>query len=189
MSPADSREFGLRPGAKRARPFWSRGGCWSCRKRAHDRVERRLTLEADARPIGQREISALQFGVIGETAEGAEYAGIGFRAAETETAGDGERHLIAAVGEQRTARPAVTLGHLDGASVLHDAVGLGRIDLDDVVAIRTKPAKTNEIFHVLRRKKIFAGRERRIIIAGNLREQGKIERIAWLFEPAQPEGC
>src|SRR5262245_26223209 len=131
--------------AQRARPFWSRGGCWSRRKRAHDRVERRLTLEADAPPIGQREISALQFGVIGETDEGAEHAGIGFRAAETETAGNCERHLIAAVGEQCTARPAVALGHLDGASVLHDAIGLRRIDLDDVVAIRMQAAKTNEI--------------------------------------------
>src|SRR5262245_51335864 len=114
MSPADSREFGLRRGATRAALVVSRR-LWSRRKRAHDRVERRLTLEADARPIGQREISALQFGVIGETAEGAEHAGIGFRAAETETAGNGERHLIAAVGEQCTARPAVALGHLDGA--------------------------------------------------------------------------
>src|SRR5262245_56426317 len=183
MSPLIPRDLACGP-ARRARPFLSRGGCWSRRKRAHDRVERRLTLEADARPIGQREMAALQFGVIGETAEGAEYAGIGFRAAETETAGNCERHLIAAVGEQCTARPAVALGHLDGASVLHDAIGLRRIDLDDVVALGTKPAKTNEIFHVLRRKKIFAGRERRIIIAGNLREQSKIERIAWLLEPA-----
>src|SRR5262249_17087325 len=167
-----------------AGPLWSRGGCWSRRKRAHDRVERRLTLEADARPIGQREMAALQFGVIGETAEGAEHAGIGFRAAETETAGNCERHLIAAVGEQCTARPAVALDHLDGARVLHDAIGLPRRDLDDVVAIRMQAAKTNEIFHVLRRKKIFTGRERRIIIGGNLREQGKIERIAWLLEPA-----
>src|SRR5262245_26380124 len=183
MSPLIPRDLAC-GAAQRARPFWSRGGCWSRRKRAHDRVERRLTLEADARPIGQREMAALQFGVIGETAEGAEYAGVGFRAAETETAGNCERHLIAAMGEQCTARPAVALAHLDGARVLHDAIGLRRIDLDDVVAIRMQAAKPNEIFHVLRRKKIFTGRERRIIIAGNLCEQGKIERIAWLLEPA-----
>src|SRR5262249_12116214 len=95
--------------------LFSRNGCWSRRQRAHDGVKRRLAFEADARPIGQREIAALQFGVIGETAEGTEYAGIGFRAAETETAGNGERHLIAAVGEQRTARPAVAFHHCDGA--------------------------------------------------------------------------
>ena len=81
----------------------------------------------------------------------------------------------------------MALDHRDGACVLHDAVGLRRIDLDDVVAVRTQPAKTNEIFHVLRRKKIFSGRERGIIRVGDLREQGKIERIAWLLEPAQPE--
>src|SRR5215471_797059 len=117
MSPLIPRDLAC-GAAQRARPFWSRGGCWSRRKRAHDRVERRLTLEADARPIGQREIAALQFGVIGETAEGAEHAGIVFRAAEIETAGDCERHLIAAVGEQCTARPAVAFRHCDGARVL-----------------------------------------------------------------------
>src|SRR5260370_5516515 len=115
----------------------------SRRKRAHDGIERGLTLEADARPVGQREIAALQLGVIGKAAEGAEYAGIGFRAAETETAGNRERHLIAAVGEHCTARPAVALDHRDGARGLHYAVDLRRIDLDDALAVPAQPPNTN----------------------------------------------
>src|SRR5215467_7065907 len=122
--------------AKSVAPFLFSRRPLSRRKRAHDGIERGLTLEADARPVGQWEIAALQLGVIGKTAEGAEYAGIGFRAAETETAGNRQRHLIAAVGKQCTARPAVSLDHRDGACILHDAVGLRRIDLDDVVAVR-----------------------------------------------------
>src|SRR5262249_58719689 len=101
--------------AESVRPFLFSRCPLSRGKRAHDGIERRLTLEADAGPVGQREIAALQFGIIGKAAEGAEYAGIGFRAAEAETAGNGERHLIAAVGKQRTARPAVALAHREDA--------------------------------------------------------------------------
>ena len=151
-------------------------------------VERRLPLESDAGPFRQREIAAVQLGVIGKAAEGAEYAGIGFRAAEPETGGNGERHLIAAVRKQCAARPAVALEHRDGAGVLHDAVSLRRVDLDNVVALRTQPAEAHQVFHVLRRKQIFAGRQRRRIARRDLREQGKIEWVARLLEPAQPQG-
>src|SRR5256714_14150466 len=106
---------------------------------AHDGVERRLPLESDAGPFRQREIAAVQLGVIGKAAEGAEYAGIGFRAAEPETSGNGERHLIAAVRKQCAARPAVALEHCDGAGVLHDAIGLWRVGPGVVVSPRTPP--------------------------------------------------
>ena len=159
----------------------------SRRELAHDGIERRLTFEADAGPIRQREIAAVQSRIVGKAAEGTEHAGIGFRAAQAEAAGNRERHLIAAVGKQRAARPAVARKHLDRACELHDSVGLRRIDLDDVVAIRAQSAETNEIFHVLRRKQIFAGRERRRVVARDLRQQCIVERIARLLEPAQPE--
>ena len=135
------------------------------------------------------QIAAIQSRVIGKSAERAEHAGIGFSTAEAEAAGDGERHLVAAMGKQRATRPAVTLQHIECARILDDSVGLRRIDLDDVVALRTQTAEPNEIFHVLRRKQILAGRERSIVPAGDLREQRKIQWIARLLEPAQPNGA
>jgi hypothetical protein len=82
-------------------------------------------------------MAAFHARVVGEPPESAEHARIGFRAPEAEAPGDCERHLIAAVGEQCAARPALALEHLDGAPVLHDAIGLRRIDLDHVIAFRT----------------------------------------------------
>ena len=55
------------------------------------------------------------------------------------------------------------------------------------MALRLKAAKAHQIFNVLRREQILAGRERRLIGRGDLGEQRKIERIARLLEPAQPE--
>src|SRR3954451_2207093 len=86
---------------------WSRSG----RQRTHDAIERRLPLEADAGAGGQRDGAVLDLGVVGEAAEGTEHAGIGFRAAEAKAAGDGKRHLIAAMREQRCAAPALLLEH------------------------------------------------------------------------------
>ena len=150
----------------------------------HDGIECRLTLKSDAWPVRERDVAPLQPRVVRKPTEGAEYAGVRFRPAKSKPGGDGERHLIAAVREQGAARPAVPLEHGKGACVLHDAVGLRRIDLDHIIALGMQAAKAHEVFHVLRRKKIFAGREGRRITGGDLREQGKIERIARLFEPA-----
>src|SRR5262245_8750929 len=129
-------------------------------ERPHDGVERRLPLESDARPFSQREIAAVQVAVIGKATERAEYARIGFRAPEPKTSGNGERHLIPAVRKQCAAWPAVALEHRDGAGVLHDAVGLRRVHLDDVVALRTQATEAHQVLHVLCRKQIFAGRQR-----------------------------
>ena len=62
-----------------------------------------------------------------------------------------------------------------------------RVDLDDVVALRTQSAEAHQVFHVLRRKQIFAGRERGCIARRDLAEQSEIERVAWLLEPTQPQ--
>jgi hypothetical protein len=159
----------------------------SGRKLAHDAIERRLALEADTGPAAQRQVAAVELGVIGKAAERTEHAGIGFGPAQPEAARDGERHLVAAMGKQRAARPAMAFEHVDRAGVLHDAVGVRRVDLDDVVAIRAQAAEADEIFHVLRREQVLAGRERGVVAAGDLREQRKIERIARLLEPAQLE--
>src|SRR5262249_11028587 len=157
------------------------------RKCVRDGVERRLTLKSDAWPVGKREVASIQLRVVRKPAEGAEYAGARFRPTKSEPGCDGERHLIAAVREQGAARPAMALEHSDRACVLHDAVSLRRIDLDHIVALRLQAAEAHQVFYILRRKKIFASRKGRRIAACDFRKQGKIERIARLFEPAQPE--
>ena len=126
-------------------------------------------------------------GIVGEAAEIAEHAGIGFRAAEAEAGGDGQRHLVAAMREHATARPAVPRQHIERSRILRDAVGLRRVDLDDVVALGLEAAEAHQVFHVLRREQILAGRQRRRVDAGDLGEQREVERIARLLEPAQAE--
>src|SRR5947207_4965651 len=130
-------------------PRWTASGG----ELAHDGVERRLPLEPDAGRFRQREITAVQLGVIGKAAEGAEYARIGFRASQPETSSNGERHLVTAGRKQCAARAAVALEHRDGTGVLQDAVGMWRVDLDDVVALRTQSAEAHQVFHVLRDRK------------------------------------
>ena len=112
----------------------------------HDGIECRLTLKSDAWPVRERDVAPLQPRVVRKPTEGAEYAGVRFRPAKSKPGGDGERHLIAAVREQGAARPAVPLEHGKGACVLHDAVGLRRIDLDHIVARRIQAAETHEVF-------------------------------------------
>src|SRR5450759_861521 len=116
----------------------------------HDLIKPRLALEANAGAVGERDEAVLDAGIVGEAAEIAEHAGIGFRAAQPEAGGNRQRHLVAAVWEHAPARPAVALKHLERAGILPDAIGLRRIDLDDVVAFGLKAAEADEVFHVLR---------------------------------------
>ena len=131
-------------------------------KRAHDAIEGRLALKSDARPVGQSEIAVFEPGIVGKAAEFAEHARVGFRATETKARRNVERHLIAAVRKQRFSVPALALEQGESASIWTDAVGLRRIDLDDV-AIGTQTAEAGEIADVLRREQVLAGRERRVI--------------------------
>src|SRR4249919_1129781 len=57
---------------------------------AHDPVEARLPLETDARAIGERNCTVLDFGVVGKTTEITKDSGIGFGAAKAEAGSDGE---------------------------------------------------------------------------------------------------
>src|SRR5579862_5927748 len=156
-------------------------------KLTHDAIEPRLAFEADAGTVIQRQIAVLKYGVVGEAAEIAEHAGIGFRAAQTEAGSDRERHLVAAMRKQQTARPLVARQHLDRARILYDAVSLRRIDLNDVLTRRAQAAEAYEIFHVLSGEQILAGGERRVVGAGDLGEQREVERVARLLEPAEPK--
>src|SRR3982751_2692444 len=74
---------------------------------AHDRIQRVLALEADAGALREREIAIVEHRVVGEAAEGGEHTRIGLRPAKTEAGRDGERHLVAAVREQRLSAPPV----------------------------------------------------------------------------------
>ena len=77
--------------------------------------------------------------------------------------------------------------HVERAGILHDAVGLWRIDLDDVAAGRFEAAEPHQVLDVLRRIQILAGRQRRVVVGGDLGQKRVIERIARLLEPAQVE--
>src|SRR5947208_6405501 len=63
-----------------------------CRKLAHHAVEPGLALEPDPWAVGQRQIAAVNSGIVREAAEIAKNAGIGLRPTEPEASGDGERH-------------------------------------------------------------------------------------------------
>jgi hypothetical protein len=54
-----------------------------------------------------------------------------------------------------------------------------------MIALGRKPKRTK--FDVLGREQVLAGRQRAVIGAGDLGKQRKVERIARLLEPAQPE--
>ena len=82
----------------------------------------------------------------------------------------------------------MALQHVERAGVLHDAVGLRRIDLDDVAALGLQAAEAHQVLHVLRREQVLAGRERAVVGVGDLGERREVERIARLLEPAQLEG-
>ncbi len=94
------------------------------RQVAHEGVEFRLRLEADAGAVGQAHPAILYPCVVGVAREGAEDPRIGLAATEAEPADAGQRHLIAAVREDLRAREAqprlafhATLGNSDSSQV------------------------------------------------------------------------
>src|SRR5215471_10915027 len=122
--------------------------CWALlRERSHDVEQLRLALKPDPGPIGCLDEPAIDPCVVGKSAERAEHAGIGFCTPETEAGCDRERHLIAAVGKERRARPAAARQHAQGAGVLYDAIGLRRIDLDHVT-IGPEAAEAHQVLNI-----------------------------------------
>src|SRR4051812_11034697 len=69
------------------------------REALHHPIERRLSFEADARAVGQRDVSVFDHGVVGKAREYTEHARIALRAAEAKPGRDGKRHLVAAMRE------------------------------------------------------------------------------------------
>src|SRR5215470_13294767 len=154
---------------------------------SHDAVEPGLALEADAGPFRQPQIAVLNSGVVGKAAEIPEHARIRLGAAKPEAARDRQRHLVAAMWKQCSARPAMALQHRHRLGILHDAIGLRRIDLDHIAALGLEAAEAHQILDVLRRIEVLAGRQRRHVDARDLGEQSEVERIAGLLKPAQLE--
>src|ERR1700730_16264123 len=102
-------------------------------QRLHQPIQRHLPLKSDAGSVRQSDEAVLDLGIVGKAAECPEHARIGFGAAEAEAGRDRERHLVAAMGKQVGAAPVLRFQHGDGFSVLHDAIGMGRVDLDEIV--------------------------------------------------------
>src|SRR5262245_12470492 len=80
----------------------------------------------------------------------------------------------------------MTAQHVQRFGVLPDAIGLRRIDLDDVAA-GAKAAEAHQVFYVLSRIEVFSSRKRRLVTPCELGEQCEIERVAWLLEPPKLE--
>ena len=82
------------------------------------------------------------------------------------------------------ARPLEFLQPRERVRVLGDAVGLWRIDLDHVAPCGFEVAEAHQVFDVLRREQVLAGRERVRIGLRDFGKGRKIQRVARLLEPA-----
>src|ERR1700730_7684096 len=141
----------------------------------HQPIQRGLPLKSDAGSVRQSDEAVLDLGIVGKAAECPEHARIGFGAAEAEAGRDRERHLVAAMGKQVGAAPVLRFQHGDGFSVLHDAIGMGRVDLDKIV-VHPQAAEPHQVLYVFGRKKVLAGRQRRVIDCGDFRIERVMER-------------
>src|SRR3982751_1445028 len=74
---------------------------------AHQLVEVGLSLEADAGKLGHRHVAVFHAHAVGESAKGLEQVGIRFVAAQAQSRGDVERHLVPAVRYAARGRPAM----------------------------------------------------------------------------------
>src|SRR6478752_4567915 len=124
---------------------------------AHHIDERALFLESDSGAARKADLAVDHLDSIGEPAEWLENARIAFIAAEPETGGHIERHLVSAMGNDAAAGPSVRFDHRDGAEIFDEAVGECAVELEPV-GFRVQTAIADEIAGVLHRKEILAGR-------------------------------
>ncbi len=152
----------------------------------HHRPQLGLALEADAWRVGHRHAAVDNRAIVGEAAERREDLRIGFVAAALQADGDVERELVAAMRHAAARRPAVGLQHLDRAQILDQAVGEGRVELQDI-AVGPEPAVTDQVPRILHREEILAGCEWRRVLRreGSMRQI--VEGIERLFVPAQAD--
>src|SRR5690348_11846656 len=108
----------------------------------HDLVERGLPLEADPGAVGQRDGAPFHLGVVREPAEGTKHPRIGLRPAEAEPGRDRQRHLVPAMRKHGRLAPPFLREHVEGARVLRDTVGLGRVTWMMSRSARSPPKRT-----------------------------------------------
>ena len=121
---------------------------------------------------------------VGKTPVRLEQIGIALVAAETETGGDVERHLMAAMGNAPPRRPAVTLEHRQRAQVLDQAVAQRAIELQPVDFL-AHACVADQVARVLHREQVLAGGHRIGIVLRELVLQLVVERVAGLLVPEQ----
>ena len=151
---------------------------------AHDRMQARLCLDADARDVGQRDVAINDGRVVGKAAERLEHVRVGLVAAESEAGGNVERHLVAAVRDAAARRPAVVLEHLQRPQIFDQAVRQGAIELQPV-AVAAHPAVPDQVARVLHREQVLAGRHRRRVVLRESRLQRVVERVTGLLVPEE----
>ena len=133
----------------------------------HDVVQSRLGLDADTRDVRQPDVSVCDGGAVGEASERLEDIRVGLVAAEAETCGDVERHLVTAVRNAAAWRPRMLPQHLHDAEILHEPVRQRAIELQPV-AVAAHPAVTNQVAGVLHREQVLAGGHRMAIVGREL---------------------
>src|SRR5208283_1339128 len=94
----------------------------SFRQVTHDLDQVGLPLEADARQLRHGDTAVLDAYAIREAAIGLEEIGVALVAAQTESCGDVERHLVAAMRNAARRRPAGDLQHGERALVFAEPV-------------------------------------------------------------------
>lgn len=72
--------------------------------------------------LGHRDAAVLDAHAVGEAAEGLEEVRVGLVAAQPQTRGDVERHLVPAVRDEPARCPAQRPQRLERAEILHEAV-------------------------------------------------------------------
>ena len=98
-----------------------------------------LALEADAGQVLRGDAGVADDGVVGESARGLELAGVGLVAAQVEAGGDVEGELVAAVRDAAARGPAVLVQDVEDPSVLGEAVGEGRLEVEGAVDVDGEP--------------------------------------------------
>src|SRR5215831_4395891 len=124
-------------------PPWSAGFLSRC-EHLHLGIEIGLAFEAYAGEIRHGDAAVLDAHAIGETAIGLEQIRITLIAPEAEAGRDVQRHLVPAMRDAATWRPAVAMEYLQRALVFAEPVGQRAVELQPV-AVRAHPTIADEI--------------------------------------------
>src|SRR5579872_4110516 len=119
----------------------------------------------DARRLRQRDVTVFNGRVVRESAKGLKYSRVGFISTKSQSGGDMQRQLVAAMRNAAGRRPAIFLEHIQNPHVLDQSVAQCAIELQDV-AIRAHARVTDQVPRILNRKKILSGGHRIFVVIG-----------------------